>query len=129
MQVRIIHLVSQDNGGAGRACSQDNGGAGRACIRLHKALLEAGMDSIVLTQTKTGDTPQVKQLAQTKPQKLVAKIRPFLSQLPLMAYPKRVKDIFSPNLPIFTPSNHLLISTINALKPDIVHLHWVDILP
>ncbi len=106
--------------------SQDNGGAGRACIRLHKALLEAGIDSIIITQNKTTDTLKVQQLAQTKLQKLIAKIRPFLSQLPLMAYPKRVKDIFSPNIPIFTPSNHLLISTINALKPDIVHLHWVE---
>ena len=113
--MRVVHITSVDNGGAGRAC-----------IRLHKALLEAGVDSIIITQNKTTDTPKVQQLAQTKLQKLVAKIRPFLSQLPLMAYPKRVKDIFSPNIPIFTPSNHLLISTINALKPDIVHLHWVE---
>ena len=113
--MRVVHITSVDNGGAGRAC-----------IRLHKALLEAGVDSIIITQNKTTDTPKVQQLAQTKPQKLVAKIRPFLSQLPLMAYPKRVKDVFSPNLPIFTPSNHLLISTINALQPDIVHLHWVE---
>ena len=53
--MRVVHITSLDNGGAGRAC-----------IRLHKALLEAGVDSIVLTQTKTGDTPQVKQLAQTE---------------------------------------------------------------
>lgn len=114
-QVRIIHLVSQDNGGAGRAC-----------IRLHKALLNAGIDSIVITQNKTSDTPQVQQLAQTKFQKLISKIRPFLSQLPLMMYPKRVKDVFSPHIRPFTPRNHLLISKINALKPDLVHLHWVE---
>ena len=114
-QVRIIHLVSQDDGGAGRAC-----------IRLHKALLNAGIDSIVITQNKTSNTPKVQQLAQTKFQKLISKIRPILSQLPLMIYPKRVRDVFSPHLRPFTPRNHLLISTLNTLKPDLVHLHWVE---
>ena len=113
--MRVIHLITQDNGGAGRAC-----------IRLHKALLEAGVDSIVITQTKTSDTPKVQQLAQTKLQKLISKIRPFLSQIPLMAYSNRIKDVFSPQIPLFTPHNRLLISKVNALQPDIVHLHWVE---
>ncbi len=89
--MRIVHLVTQDNGGAGRAC-----------VRLHKALLEHNVDSIILTQNKTTDTPQIRQIAQTKLQKAFAKIRPFLSQLPLKLYPKRHKDIFSPHLPFFS---------------------------
>ena len=113
--MRVVHITSVDNGGAGRAC-----------IRLHKALLEAGVDSIIITQNKTTDTPKVQQLAQTKPQKLVAKIRPFLSQIPLMAYSNRIKDVFSPQISFFTPHNRLLISKVNALQPDIVHLHWVE---
>ncbi len=113
--MRIVHLVTQDNGGAGRAC-----------VRLHKALLEHNVDSIILTQNKTTDTPQIRQIAQTKLQKAFAKIRPFLSQLPLKLYPKRHKDIFSPHLPFFTPHNRPLLAAINELNPDVVHLHWVE---
>lgn len=68
--MKVVHLVSQDSGGAGRAC-----------VRLHNALLESGVDSIVLTMNKTSDTPKIEQLAKTKTQKLVEKLRPYLSQL------------------------------------------------
>ena len=113
--MKVVHLITQDNGGAGRAC-----------IRLHKALLKEGVDSIILTQNKTTDLPSVKRVAQSKFQKAFSRIRPFLSQLPLILYPKRDKDIFSPNLPFFTPSNRLLLKQIEELSPDVVHLHWIE---
>ena len=114
--MRIIHLTSIDSGGAGRAC-----------LRLHQALLDSGVDSIVLTGEKSCDIPNVRRVAQTKFQKFMQKvIRPHLSTLPLMLYPKRHKDIFSPNLPFFTPRNRALVDMVNALKPDIVHLHWIQ---
>ncbi|MGX3010789.1 glycosyltransferase [Helicobacter sp. 23-1044] len=113
--MRVLHL-----------CSSDSGGAGRACVRLHKALLEAGIDSIMLVQNKTGDSPHTYRLARSKAQKAFEKIRPFLSQIPLSFYPKRHKDIFSPQLPFFIPKNRALLKYIAELKPDIVHLHWVE---
>ena len=113
--MRVVHL-----------CSSDSGGAGRACVRLHKSLLSQGIDSIVLTQNKTGDSPRTLRLARTKPQKVIEKVRPFLSQLPLMLYKKRHNDIFSPQLPLFIPRNKLLLKTLDELKPDIVHLHWIE---
>ncbi|TLD96181.1 glycosyltransferase [Helicobacter jaachi] len=113
--MRILHLVTQDNGGAGRAC-----------VRLHKALLEIGADSIILTQHKTLDLPSIQQFAHTKLQKLRVKLRSFLTQLPLMLYPKREKDIFSPHFTLFPPRNRALVRQINALKPDVVHLHWIE---
>ena len=106
--------------------SSDCGGAGRACVRLHKSLLNYGIDSIILTQNKTSDFPQIHRLAQTKFQKAIEKIRPSLSQLPLSLYSARHSDIFSPQLPFFIPSNKLLLRRIDELKPDIVHLHWVE---
>ncbi len=113
--MRVVHLVSQDSGGAGRAC-----------IRLHQALLNEGIDSIVLTNNKTSSLPSVYRIAQSKPQKLMEKIRPHLAGLPLLLYPKRCNDIFSPNLPFFTPTNKTLLRTLDTLKPDIVHLHWIE---
>ncbi len=90
-------------------------------LRLHKALLNQNVDSLVLTQEKTSDLPSVLRLAKTKPQKLMEKIRPALSQLPLAFYPQRQKDVFSPN----GLSNKALIKAIKELKPDILHLHWI----
>lgn len=114
--MRVIHLATQDDGGAGRAC-----------VRLHKALLEQGVESIVITQSKTTDLPSIRQVASNKIQKEISKVRfrLFLSQLPLSLYPNRIKDVFSPDLPLFTLRNRKLISIVNHLKPDIVHLHWI----
>ena len=113
--MRILHLSTTDDGGAGRAC-----------VRLHTALLKNGVDSILLVQNKKGDCIQTIRLAQSKLQKLIEKLRPALSTLPLMLYPKRHKDIFSPNLAFFPPRNKTLLKTIAKLKPDIIHLHWIE---
>ena len=95
--MKILHLISQDSGGAGRAA-----------LRLHKALLEENIESLMLVQNKSTDLPSVLRLAQTKPQKIMEKLRPALNTIPLMLYPKRHKDIFSPN----TLSNKTLIKKI-----------------
>lgn len=109
--MKILHLISQDSGGAGRAA-----------LRLHQSLLSKNIDSIVLTQQKTTDKVAVHRLAKTNFQKIIEKIRPALSVIFLLPYPKRHKDIFSPN----PPSNSLLIKTISSIKPDIIHLHWIN---
>lgn len=109
--MKILHLVSQDSGGAGRAA-----------LRLHQALLEKNIDSMVLVQQKTTDKPGVIRLAKTNFQKMIEKIRPALSKFFLLPYPKRKNDIFSPN----PPSNKTLIKTIKSIKPDIIHLHWIN---
>ncbi|MCI7485235.1 MAG: glycosyltransferase [Helicobacter sp.] len=108
--MKILHL-----------CTSDSGGAGRAALRLHKALLEQKVESLMLVQNKTSDLPSVIRLAKSKPQKIMEKLRPALSQLPLMFYPKREKDIFSPN----GLHNKTLLNTIKAIKPDVLHLHWI----
>ena len=115
MSLRVLHLSTSDNGGAGRAC-----------VRLHSALLKSGVDSLLLVQHKTSDCAQTIRLAQSKLQKIIEKLRPVLTSLPLMFYPKRHKDIFSPNFAFFPPRNRLLLRAITRLKPDIIHLHWIE---
>ena len=105
--MKILHLISQDSGGAGRAA-----------LRLHKALLDQNIESLMLVQNKTTDLPSVIRLANTKPQKIMEKLRPALATLPLMLYPKRHKDIISPH----ALSNKTLIKKINEIKPDIISL-------
>ena len=46
--MRVLHISTSDNGGAGRCC-----------IRIHKALLECGIDSKVVVKERFGDNPQV----------------------------------------------------------------------
>ena len=106
MALRVLHLSTSDNGGAGRAC-----------VRLHTALLQNGVDSMLLVQNKTSDCVQTLRLAKSKFQKIIEKLRPTLMSLPLMLYPKRHKDIFSPNIACFPPRNRLLLKTIISPCP------------
>lgn len=96
------------------------GGASRAAYRLHSALLVNGIDSTMVVQSKFSDDHTV--LApSTKIQKTMAVIRPTLDNLPLLLYKNRKKMLFSPNWLPFSP----VATQINAIKPDIVHLHWL----
>lgn len=114
--MKILHLVSQDFGGAGRAA-----------LRLHLSLLALSelnkpIESIMLVQDKSSDSINVLRLAKTKPQKIMEKLRPLIASLPLLFYPKRHKDIFSAN----GLSNNVLLKAIEKINPDIVHLHWIN---
>ena len=97
------------------------GGAARAANRLHKGLLAHGIDSQMLVQTKSGQDFRV--LApQTKLDKVKAKIRPFIDRIGLSKYKNRTQTLFSRGI----SGDRNLVDQINALKPDIVHLHWIN---
>ena len=98
-----------------------NGGAARAAYRLHRSLLNEGIDSQMLVQAKTSDDYTV--IAhETKVQKDLAKLRPTLDSMPIKFYKNRTKTLFSP---AFLPSFGLA-ERINALNADVVHLHWIN---
>lgn len=96
------------------------GGAARAAYRLHHALRAEGMNSHMLVQNKSSDDFTVMGPV-TKLQKVLSKIRPFLEMLPPRFYKNRTKTLFSPAWLPFSD----VVSRINNLKPDIVHLHWI----
>lgn len=100
--------------------SDIEGGASRAANRLHKALLEAGVTSRMLVQSKSSDDFTVTG-PETKIGKASAAIRPFLDSIPTKFYSNRTKTAFSPSWIPFCG----LVDKINAFHPDIVHLHWV----
>ena len=100
--------------------SDINGGAARATYRLHKSLLNSGVDSQMLVQDKHSDDYTVIGPG-TKIKKAIAKIRPTLDQLPVTRYKKRTKIIFSPAWLPFSG----IVNRINEINPDIVHLHWI----
>jgi glycosyltransferase involved in cell wall biosynthesis len=97
------------------------GGAARAAYRLHRALLANDIDSQMLVQAKSSDDFTVILASDSKIQKGLAKLRPTLDALPVKYYKNRTKTLFSSAyLPSFG-----LADKINALEPDVVHLHWV----
>lgn len=96
------------------------GGAARAAFRLHQALLAAGVESRMLVQSKSGGDDHVLSPETTLGQAW-AKLRPKLDSLPTRFYPHRSQTPFSPAWVPFS----MVVDRINALSPDIVHLHWV----
>ena len=97
------------------------GGAAKAAYRLHQGFLELGLESNMVVQDKKSDDPTVLG-PRGVGDKVVARLRAFLDQLPLAAYPRRSGDLFSPAWVPFSP----VVGRLQRLKPDITHLHWVQ---
>ncbi len=96
------------------------GGAARAAYRLHRALLENGMDSQMLVQSKSSDDYTI--LAETDIiRKKFNSLRRIFDGLPVRFYKNRTQTLFSPAW--FPFSN--VVDEINKINPDIVHLHWI----
>ena len=100
--------------------SDKDGGAAIATYRLHSGLLTIGVDSSLMVQEKKTDDYTVIG-PRTKWQKLLATIRPRLDRLAAGLYSERENKIFSP---AWIPDN--LACKVAVLKPDIVHLFWVN---
>jgi glycosyltransferase involved in cell wall biosynthesis len=96
------------------------GGAARAANRLHRALLAEGVETQMLVQSKATDDFTVIGPS-TKIQKGLGRIRPTLDSLPVQRYKNRTKTLFSPAWVPFSG----VVDRINALQPDVVHLHWI----
>jgi glycosyltransferase involved in cell wall biosynthesis len=108
--MKILHLSTNDQGGAGRAA-----------YRLHQGLLELGIHSAMLVQTKSSDDRTVSGPERILP-RVVAELRPGIERIPTLFYKRRRSGIFFVNwLPRMNP-----VSVIKQQEPDIVHLHWVS---
>lgn len=100
--------------------SDISGGAARAAYRLHKSLLDQGVDSQMLVATKSSDDFTV--VSEDK------KVRRFfnilfstIENIPVRLYRNKTKTLFSPSWLGFGN----IADKINKLNPDIVHLHWI----
>ena len=97
------------------------GGAARAAYRLHRTLLDRGIDSHMLVQSKSSDDFTVETISNTKIQKGLNILRPIIDNIPVRFYENRTKTFFSPSWFGFSK----IIEKINEINPDIVHLHWI----
>lgn len=99
--------------------SDSEGGAARAAYRLHRGLIDIGVDSSMMVQSRQSGDPAVVG-PNTKFNQLMAGMRPALDSLPVRFYPHRQQYAFSPSV---IPDG--LKGRIDILNPDILHLHWV----
>ena len=105
--LRVLHLNTFDDSGASRGS-----------VWLHRALRRKKVDSLVLVGRKTSDDPTI--LTPDGIGRMAAKLRMRLDQLPLRSYQKTDEAFWSIGwLPAWIGAQ------VRALRPDIIHLHWV----
>jgi glycosyltransferase involved in cell wall biosynthesis len=107
--MRVVKLSTMDS----------SGGAARAALRLHAGLRAGGIDSRVVVQYKTVDDDLIYG-PHGITAKLAANTRLLIDQLPVIPHWHHSSDVFAPG---WLSGNAW--RQANALKPDIVHLHWI----
>ena len=101
------------------ASSDIVGGAHKAAYRLHRSLLNQGLDSQMLVQNKKSDDYTVIGARSDLRKILINPMRPALDHIFMKI--NNIKTLFSSSYLPFSE----IISQINELNPDIVHLHWI----
>lgn len=96
------------------------GGAARSVQRIHDGLLNIDLQSTILVQTKRSNNPLVIG-PQNNFENGMSLVCQFLDQSIIRYFYGRPKALFSP---AFSPSSYI-ITKINSLSPDVVHLHWI----
>lgn len=105
-----VILLSYEDGG---------GGAGRAALKLHKALLKNGVDSVLRVRSKTTDLPSVR-ITRPIVRKAIGKGAGFLAQ-PLMRLQRKTQGgLHSPAL---FPTG--IVDELNRSDADVLQLNWI----
>jgi len=100
--------------------SDITGGAAIAAYRIHKGIQEIGISSKMLVQSKASDDKTVIGPG-NKLKRGLALLRPTFDSVFKKLSSGGSKTIFSP---AWLPFSGIL-SQINSISPDIVHLHWI----
>lgn len=109
-------------------CTQDSGGAGLCCLRIHKSLLQQGIDSKVLVFFKNSNCQKVYQCDRIKCflWKVINKISHLL-RLNITDFNKiqniclKRRSFYSSPCSFFDVSTNQLVQ-----QADIIHLHWIN---
>ena len=116
-------------------CTSDSGGAGLCCLRIHKALLEQGIDSKVLTLNKTSsNVPEVYQYGRfrkygTWKGLIIKAINKIIRScgLSLTDYNKAMRIMKGTNVTISLPFSCYDVARHPLVKEtDVIHLHWIS---
>jgi len=107
--LRVLHVSLWDN----------RGGAAIAANRLHCELLEQNLDSHMLVERSTGTTPKTHLIAKGWQYHLARLEQKFSGR---RGEAQKDHSLFGCSL---NDRKNGLLKCIDALDPDIVHLHWV----
>ncbi|MCH3993400.1 MAG: glycosyltransferase [Prevotella sp.] len=118
--MKVLHITTKDSGGAGLCC-----------LRIHKALLDQGVDSKVLVLERSSeDVPEVYTSKKFKIQSILWKglnkvLRTF--KLDLTSYNKVITLSKKTGVTCSIPTSVYDVSTNSLVQwADLIHLHWVD---
>ncbi len=110
---RVTHFSHNDQRGGGPLAS----------FRLHRALIDRGVDSRMLVMRKHHDDPSIETIASPLPSRLIEVPARIADRLPLRLYPGRRRDvIWSPGW--FSMPN--IAACRSAIDADILSLYWVN---
>jgi len=96
-----------------------SGGANIAAFRLHRSLINHNIDSQMLVQEKISDDFSVLGPESNLRKYLLNPLRPALDHILMKA--NKAESLFSSSYMPFSE----IVSKINKINPDIVHLHWI----
>lgn len=105
-----VILLSYEDGG---------GGAGRAALKLHKALLRSGVDSVLRVRSKTSDLSSV-QISKPLLRKAVGKGAALLTQPVMRLQRKTERGLHSP---AWFPTG--IADELNRSDADVLQLNWI----
>lgn len=110
--MKVLHVVAGDI----------SSGASRGAYWLHLALIEQGIDSMILTNSKStlGD-PTILSLSQTSWQKLKFVLMSRIASLPIKLYKAQNNWNFSTGFDGVDITQHF-----SYKSADIIHLHWIN---
>lgn len=112
MEMNVLHLVSGNL----------TGGAARGAYWLHQGLLNLGIKSKVVSNSKVKpENETVKYLYTGVANKLKVNLNRFLDGLPLLFYRNKLKTNFSCGL-----LGYNFVNTDIYKQADVIHLHWVN---
>lgn len=107
--MKILHINTFDK----------TGGAAIAAYRLHKALINIGIESRILVQQKITDDYTVIGPG-NRIQKIQEQVNSYLNTLALTLYSNRKSDLISLGF-----SFNKISKVVANINPDVVHLHWI----
>ena len=102
-------------------CGKDFFGAGRAAYRLHKGLLDAGVNCQMWVGAKRTNDDTVVDVQEKSFQKKLTKVYVKLEKLKIQMLAGGAEEMFSMGHPA-----HGIRKLIEKEKPDLIHIHWIN---
>lgn len=109
--MKVVHINTYDG----------NGGAGRACLRLHQALLAAGVQSEVWVSYKFGSNPRIQTFSSSLISRGLSAFGILLERYYSSYISKPLKIPFSASLWGKDVTRHKAVR-----EADVIHIHWIN---